>query len=337
MKFKLLTLSTCLFSMTAFAQTENGTGIEDDIDWQEDTTEIVTINDIIRDEMAVAAQKYNDNHIEDVWGRRSYLNLSYNSATLKADQTINTGVNNGVVDEFKSDWGFSMTWGRSYRLHKPAISNIVQFNMDYTWTDLSINHFKAVGDGKNIYDSRKKYNSNTGNIVPVAKDGSVNTGTLEFRDAKFYLPWNVEKYEVSYGMSIGPSVTVAPFTALSNKDLHYLKFNMYFHIGYQASLIAMKYNADADVNQPSLGTNNPDLADNYYKELHEGMKDESKHSWGHGLTTTFGLNLSWKFIGLGYEHYAGSVKYVPLVTSEFGDNKYKIKKSYSRVFIQFRF
>ena len=43
MKRKFIMLTACLFATTAFAQIESESKEVDNIDWQEDTTEIVTI------------------------------------------------------------------------------------------------------------------------------------------------------------------------------------------------------------------------------------------------------------------------------------------------------
>ena len=246
-------------------------------------------------------------HYDDVWARRSYFNLGFNFSTLAPKDDYATGVGNAMVEDFKSNFGFSLKYGRSYRLHKKPISNVLQFYIDYTGIDLNFNHY-ALGDGK--YDSSKR------NLE--AKDDDDKEGE------PFYIPWNLEKFEGSYGMLVGPSLTVAPFTHMAGTlGLHFLKLNMYFHVGYQFSVLYMKSNEDADIN---------------FSNGHKEMNELVSVNWGHGVLTTFGLSLTWKFIGIGYEHRVAHNRYKPFATGddEFGHKNYKFKTATNRVFVTFR-
>ena len=88
-------------------------------------------------------------------------------------------------------------------------------------------------------------------------------------------------------------------------------------------------NEDADFNRKGQP--------GYNSDTHDEMKDKTKLAWGHGLTSTFGLSLSWKFIGLGYEHRTSTVRYKAIDTDFFGSDTQKFNSSISRFFIQFRF
>ena len=145
----------------------------------------------------------------------------------------------------------------------------------------------------------------------------------------YYTPWNLEKYELNYGMALGPSLTMAPFTMLNAKGLHYVKLNVYYHIGYHASMLMMLKNDLADKNREDAD------ADNYKSTDHE-KANTLKLDWGHGLISSFGFNVTWKFIGIGYEHRSGSVRYQSVATSDYGSERYKFKTSTSRVYLQFR-
>ena len=140
----------------------------------------------------------------------------------------------------------------------------------------------------------------------------------------YYIPWNLEKYEANYSMSLGPSLTIAPFNYIKARGLHHMKFNAYYHIGYGVSFLYMKNKKEADLNQ------NVDNAD--YKE----MSDNLKLCWGHGLTSSFGFSMSWKVIGVGYEHRSATWTYKSMNTKEFEDDSNKFKSATNRVFIQFR-
>ena len=309
MKKKLIFSITCLIAISAYGQDVNEPNLPMTFNWQEDTTEVTTINDIIRMQQDVTNKKYAESHYRDVWSRKGYFNISYNSTTLTPDQSIPTGVGGGVVPEFKSDWGVSLQLGRSYALHKAPIANMLQFNFDFSYIDLNVNHFKQEGDG-NLYDSRSILNY----------DGK------EY----YYTPWNLEKYDLNYGMSVGPSISIAPFTSTNVSALHHIKLNAFFHVGYHVSLLYMLNDEEADINQGD------DPTDPIAVERYEKMKDNLKLDLGHGLITSFGFSVTWKFIGLGYEHRSGSLEYKSLSKNDFSNEKYKFKSSTNRVFIQFR-
>ena len=297
---KVLTLSiACLLGLNAMGQEVTVPGQAPNIDLKEDTAEIVTIDDIIKTQERITYQNSMDGHFRDVWSRKSYLNLCYNSSTLAPKSDIPNGLG-GLVPEYKSNWGASLVAGTSYNLHKKPIANILQFNIDYNYVELGVNHFAIEGDGKNLYDSRNK--------TP---------------DGDFYRAWGLEKYDINYGMAVGPSVTVAPFTYLQSKGLHYIKFHLYYHLGYHASLLYYVNKEDADMNPT------PD-ADQ------EKMRKDGKLDLGHGLTHTFGFGVSWKFIGVGYEHRSASVKYKSIGGNSYGSEKLDFKNNTSRVFLQFR-
>ena len=309
MKKKLIFSITCLIAICAYGQDVNEPNLPMTFNWQEDTTEVTTINDIIRMQQDVTNKKFAESHYRDVWSRKGYFNISYNSTTLTPDQSIPTGVGGNVVPEFKSDWGVSLNIGRSYALHKSPIANMLQFNFDFSYIDLNVNHFKHEGDGKNLYDSRE--------VLPGTTD-------------KFFTPWNLEKYDFNYGMSVGPSISIAPFTSTNVSGLHHIKLNAFFHVGYHVSLLYMLNDEEADMNQGD------DPTDPIAVERYEKMKDNLKLDLGHGLITSFGFSVTWKFIGLGYEHRSGSLEYKSLSKNDFSNEKYKSKSSTNRVFIQFR-
>lgn len=335
MKRKFIMLTACLFATTAFAQIESESKEVDNIDWQEDTTEIVTIADIMRDEQEVTMRKNVQKHFDDVWRRRTYLNISTTTTTLTPQEDYYTGVaaSDGLdkVPEFKSDWGVSLTWGRGYRLHKPSIANVAQFNIDYTWIDLNVNHFKAEGNA-NLYDSSHKFYPS--NKLP--DNNWLTPGNTNFEDGVFYTPWNLEKYEANYGMNLGPSLTISPFTYVNVPALHYIQMNFFFHIGYYASIQMMKNDGDMDVN-PAPPSDKKPTSYTTLEKLHEKMADNNKLDFGHGMATSFGFSLSWKFIGFGFESRKSTLEYQSLSESDFGKAKYKFDCSYNRVYLQFKF
>lgn len=313
MKRKQLTIVVALFPLLAFSQTPEETPAlfnEQEID----TTEFVSIEDIIKEKEEITSHTNMINHYNSVWARRKFFNISYNSSTLSAkDDDINMGLGtpDDNVKEFKSSIGVSLQQGKNYRLHKKPIWNLLQFYLDYTPLDLSFNHYKS-GDKSNgfLYNSAVKW---------LDKDEK------ESENSYYYLPWNLEKYEVSYGMMLGPSITIAPFTHLKNMNaLHFMKINMYYHVGYQGSVLFIINDEDADAN--------PDKASEGYKM----MKENLKMNWGHGMVTSFGVSLTWKNIGLGYEHRVANNKFKPVTTRDFGSKSNNFKTTTNRIYISIR-
>jgi hypothetical protein len=305
MKRKLIFILTCLLSTAVFAQVEN-----DDnkvvIDWSEDSTDITTIQDIIKVQQQVTNRNVTEQHFADVWGRRGYFNFSYNTTKLSPKGNYPNGLDNGPVGELKSNWGASIQYGRSYRLHKKPISNVALFNIDYTGIDLNVNHFEAIGNGTYKYNSSIKQT--------IKEDG---------KDNEYYnLPWNMEKYEVNYGMTLGPSLTLAPFNLLSGNGLHYIKFNVFYHIGYNISMI--------------YSPNDKKLDENQSGEDFQAMESNLKMAWGHGMMQSFGFNISWKAIGIGFEHRSSTIKYKAVNTKDFGKNEYEFSSATNRISLQIR-
>lgn len=307
---KKLIFALCITSMTTMVDAQNGI-----IDWDEDSTRIVTYNDIVKQQQETTTREGLLEHNTKVWGNRTFFNISYNlGATLTPTGTesenssigdIFTGLNEDgfkTVEKFQCDWGVSLKWGKNIRLHKKALANIVQFNIDYTWVDLSANHYKAVVNKQDkVYDSSSKNGSD------------------------LYFPWNLEKYNFTYGMYLGPSITLAPFTHIKgSRGLHFVKFNVYYHIGYNVAFLLCKDDSQYDMN-----ISNASAASD--------MKNASKYMIGHGLAHAVGFNVSWKKIGLGWETRFGNLKYSSLDTEHFGSDKYKFKQNDSRIYLQLRF
>lgn len=314
MKRKLLTYAAVLIPLMAFSQTtvEKDSNLVSEQKIDIDTIRFMSIKDIIKEKEEATSHSEVISHYNNVWARRSYTNISYNISTLSPKEDIKTGIGDAVVGNWKSNVGLSLQYGKSFRLHKKPIANILQFYIDYTGIDLSFNHYQICNDGKNVFDSSQKYE---------VREGKNGTTTKSY----YYIPWNLEKYEGSYGMTLGPSITVAPFTHINNKNgLHYLKLNMYFHVGYQASILYIVGNDDADVNQDEKSTD--------FKIVNDALK----LNWGHGLLTSFGFSLTWKSIGLGYEHRIAQNKFKPASTTEFGSDTHKFKTSTDRIYISFR-
>lgn len=271
------------------------------LDIKEDTTKVTTIADIIDVQEVINSRTSNVNHYEKVWSYASYFNIAYNSTKMspKGDIRLGCDYNNGVAPEFKSDWGISLQLGHNYGLHKRPIADILKFNIDYSYIDLNLNHYKRE-NGRQLYDS------------------SANNNGFQ------YMPWCMQKYEINYGMALGPSVTLAPFMYLNIPNLHFLKLNLYYHIGYSISLLGMDNEKKYDINPPQ--NNNNKNADSSIVAC-----------FGNGLTNSFGFNLSWRFIGIGYELKTGTLNYKAMQKDDYGKEHYKFKNNTGRIFLEIRY
>lgn len=297
-----------------YAQDAGGTTYV--LDELEDTTNVTTVKDIIKKKRKVFSTVSNSDHLKNVWSRKSFFNISYLNETLTPVETDNgtttPGVpitnpetadgylNKGMAVEYKSDWGISLQDGTNYRLHKKPIANLLTIHLDYSWFELSAAHFKAEESLNNL------------KVVD-------NTYYEKSTERQFFTPFNAEKYEFNYGMTLGPSLTIAPFTPISSASgLHFFKFNAYFHIGYNVSLLLLNNNDSENQNR---NNNN----------------DGVSMDFGHGLCTSFGVNLSWKAIGVGFEKRQTSYQYKSIKTDTYGDDKYKFDSNSTRFYVQFRF
>lgn len=298
---KKLFLSLALMAGTLHAMAQYDDAMLQNLDTEEDTTNVTRVRDIVAMQQKVLSSSNTEKHLQDVWKRRAFFNISWNKQTLKSKNEIPTEY--GAQDyKFKNDWGIGLQAGVNYRLHKKPIGNMLNFALDYSWLDLNVHHYKAEKDY--FYNSEIKRIEETGEY--------------------FYMPWGLEKYEFNYGMSLGPSITVAPFVPLGIKGLDYLRLQFYYHLGYNVSMLYSVSDNDCDINP------------NRKSEPYETMKNNLKLNWGHGLYNTFGFNVTWKRIGIGYEVRKGSYKYKAINTDDFGSGKNKFSATNKRFYIQIR-
>lgn len=289
------------------------------LDLEEDTTGVASVNDIVKMQQEVLSNKVVGRHFQNVWKRRSFFNMSWTESKMKCKEDAE----NVRGLEFKSDWGVTLQSGTNYRLHKKPIAKMINIALDYSWLNLNVNHIKA--DEPAVTEDGKKYlyNSTDRNVVP---------GESGETDEYYVYPWKLEKYEANYGMTLGPSITIAPFVPLGVKQLDYLKIQAYYHIGYSASFLYTLNKEKFDKNQTTNQT-----TENYQAaEDYKTMENNLKLQWGHGMTSTFGFNIFWKRVGIGYERTTGTFKYKNFNTKDFGKFKTKFTNEYSRIYLTIR-
>ena len=120
--------------------------------------------------------------------------------------------------------------------------------------------------------------------------------------------------------TVCPSVRLSP-SHRSSKGVHFFKLNIYFHIGYAASIITILNSSANDV-----GT------DASYRKKMSG----TSFDFGHGLYTSFGINLSWKAIGAGFEQRNGKLDCFSLNKEIYGSEHYDLSMALPRVYLNFR-
>lgn len=312
MKFKAFIIAASMAcACTAQAQDINSIP---NLDLEEDSTGVASVSDIVKMQQEVLSNKQAGKHFQNVWKRRSFFNMSWTESKMKYKGDKKTG---NDIDDFKSDWGVTLQSGTNYRLHKKPIAKMINIALDYSWLNLNVNHIKDADheDGEFLYNSTKR------NVVP---------GESGKTDEYYVYPWKLEKYEANYGMTLGPSITIAPFVPLGVKQLDYLKIQAYYHIGYSASFLYTLNKEEFDENQNPSQSN----ADAY--KDYNTMKDNLKLQWGHGMTSTFGFNIFWKRVGIGYERTTGTFKYKNFNTGDFGREKTKFTNEYSRIYLTIR-
>ena len=291
-------------TMLLFAQTDDQSqkGI---LDFEEDTTNITSLNDIIKTQEQIYEKTYRNNFIKSVWKRKKAFTISYENTTLKGKNLLMyDGQNNYEKknETFESDWGVSIKRSRTPALHKRPIADIVTFGLEHSFLDISVNHYKKK-EGEILYNS---------NIV--------QEGENEYN----YIPWGTEMYSFAYGIKLGPAITIAPFTHTRSRGLAHIRLLGYFNIGYRAGLLWLRGKDEYDANQPS---NNDWDANTRFDRVSNSIK----LNWGHGLTTSWGIRLNWKWLGIGYEVINGDLDFRSVEKSIYGKEVSKFSQSTKRL------
>ncbi len=103
-----------------------------------------------------------------VWtDRAKYFNIGYVKQTL-TDKTFG--------GEIKSDFGVSLSNGKTYYLHKKPIAGMMKFGLDWSWMDIN-------------------YAKSTTQVIDEENGGAVSSEAM---------------HQLEYGMQFGPSFTINP-------------------------------------------------------------------------------------------------------------------------------
>lgn len=287
------------------------------LDFEEDTTNITSLDDIIKTQEQIYEKTYRSNFVKSVWKRKKAFSVSYENAMLKGKQLWMYDEEQKDYkqkdEEFESDWGVSIKRSRTSALHKHPIADILSFGLEHSFFDISVNHYKKM-DGTKLYDSDKTWSRTN-------EDGEV----INYN----YTTWGTEMYSFAYGIKIGPAITIAPFTHTRSRGLAHIRLLGYFNIGYRAGLLWLRGDDKADANydnRKEYGSKQTNF-DNVSKSI--------KMNWGHGLTTSWGIRLNWKNIGIGYEVISGDLDFKSIETKIYGSRKSKFSQSTKRISLSY--
>ena len=307
MKKSFFLLCFACLAQLAIAQTDNT--VVSQLDLEEDTLNVTSLQDIIHTQELVYSKSFRSKVIQGVWKPKKYFTMSYVNHTLNGKQLYLYDTKTKEYQKndttFKSDWAVSLKRSRTIKFHKRPISDILLFGLEFSAMDISVSHFKK-NEGA-YFNSSKKFQV----------EGE--------EEQRYYyrMPFGSEMYNLYYGLHIGPSITIAPFAHMKSRGLANIRLQGYFTIGYRAAFSILTKN-EMDVNFVNRD-------DDDYREDFEKFNDVLKCNWATGLTTTWGLRLNWKRIGIGYEVVKGDLKYKSFSTNIFGKVGYQFSETSQRV------
>ena len=135
---------------------------------------------------------------ERIWKKRAkYFNIGYIT-----NQTLTDKVD--AEAEWKSDFGVSLTFGKTYYLHKKPLLNMIKFGIDATWFELSYAKYSepdVFAEGGSYTRAYNDYSSGY--------------------DVYYEEDFDLGIHQIDASMHVGPSVTVNPVGDL--------KVAAYFH------------------------------------------------------------------------------------------------------------
>lgn len=248
-----------------------------------------SVADSLQNELdLIAANEAQQKLDKKIWGKGRFMRLGYSISE--------------TTDEFgpveKSKYSFALTKGTSYRLHKKAIAGMIKFSIDAVWFDAQFTKFKAPYSDVDW----------TSTFEPIE-----DNGYDEDDDEPFDL--NIGRMALSFGMGVGPNISVAPFALTSIKILQPLRASLYFHYSPTVMLYAKSQDGDFELSTAFCNMMN------------------------------FGGYLTYRKISLGVEGRWGKGKFKPLDFesmfdgdgTSMGSQKYTRKFANTRIYLQFAF
>lgn len=151
-------------------------------------TETDSLQRVVDDLSQQLRHQKNEELDRKIWKNRSkYFNLGYVKQSL---------VFKDFGDEkLKNDFGVSISWGKTYYLHKKPLLGMLKFGLDWSWVDLNYSKYT-------ISEPEEPGSGSVGDIM----DETIDIGN----------------HQLEYGMQVGPSITINP--------VHELKISLYFRL-----------------------------------------------------------------------------------------------------------
>lgn len=201
----ILTLLACpLLSVQAFAQTPaNDTIAISDEEaalrnvQQEKIDSLTHALDELKEQVTDVKE---DNRNSRVWNRAKYRNIAFTKQTMQL-----TDLNDL---QWKSDYGFALTMGKTYYLHRKPILGLIKIGIDWTYFDLNF----------------AQYSEDFGGDYAFVESNDPNNEYMAKRS-------DLECMQAEFSMHVGPSITVNP--------IDHLKVNAYFRYAPTASALVM--------------------------------------------------------------------------------------------------
>lgn len=163
-----------------------------------------SLTQVVNDLSSQVKKAEDDKRSEAIWKKRSkYFQIGYMNQTL---------TNQDIPDmKWKSDFGVSLAFGRTFYLHKKPLFNMLKFGLDATWLDISY----------------AKYSQPEGWVEP--------SEAIEQEYPEEEIDLGV--HQVELGLHVGPSITLNP--------VNHLKISGYFHFIPSGSILIMNDEANS--------------------------------------------------------------------------------------------
>lgn len=151
---------------------------------------------------------------QDAFKRTKFFNIGYVHSTLTPENE----------KSMEGNYGYSMSLGNRYWLHKQPIAGILKFGLDAIWFDTNYVNLKTESSDGNYYDDDDYFDDE-------GMFNEINTGS----------------HQIEFGLGIGPSITVAPF-AQKSTQIKDLRASLFFHAVPSFSGILMDNDGDLKLN-----------------------------------------------------------------------------------------
>lgn len=177
----LFFIANSLMASNSYAQNEVNDSIQQQrIDSLENAVKILSAD----------IQESKDNErLKSIWGRKKFLNIGY----VKQSLTPQYG------NEFNSEFGASISSGRTIFLHKKPLFGVLKFGLDLGF-DITYAKYKDYETDNGVTDDSQNNHSDYSDIYDDYSDILDDYSDL----------MNLGMHQADLGLLIGPSITINP-------------------------------------------------------------------------------------------------------------------------------